>query len=309
MRHLSFAAFAHQRHGGALVTAAVIFALGIAVGAMVRPSTLPESAGSFDTARAAVASGAEPAASVGTNSHKFDLETVYPAEVVRIIDGDTFQARVLVWPGLSVDTKVRLRGIDAPELHARCTDEYAKAQAARAALETMLAAGGVTISRVESTSMAAASMLLSPPATRRTFPQRCSMVAGRAATMAAGAAVGADYWTTTGVPTLTRPMRSLTSSLNMRMQPWETKRPINFGWLVREWRIRCPRASSPPRPSDCAGSRPVLRPAGSVFAPDDRRRRPSGVTVFAADGGRARPLHAGAPDADRIADRFAAAEH
>ena len=104
--------------------------------------------GSFDTARAAVASDAEPAASVGTNSHKFDLQTVYPAEVVRIIDGDTFQARVQVWPGLSVDTKVRLRGIDAPELHARCADEYAKAQAARAALETILAAGGVTISRV-----------------------------------------------------------------------------------------------------------------------------------------------------------------
>ena len=113
-----------------------------------RPSSLPQSATSFDTARAAVASDAEPAASVGTNSHKFDLQTVYPAEVVRIIDGDTFQARVQVWPGLSVDTKVRLRGIDAPELHARCADEYAKAQAARAALETMLAAGGVTISRV-----------------------------------------------------------------------------------------------------------------------------------------------------------------
>ncbi len=85
---------------------------------------------------------------MGTNSHKFDLQTVYPAEVVRIIDGDTFQARIQVWPGLSVDTKVRLRGIDAPELHARCADEYAKAQAARAALETMLAAGGVMISRV-----------------------------------------------------------------------------------------------------------------------------------------------------------------
>ena len=148
MRHPSFAAFAHQRHGGALVTAAVIFALGVTVGAMVRPSSLPQSATSFDTARAAAASDAEPAASVGTNSHKFDLQTVYPAEVVRIIDGDTFQARVQVWPGLSVDTKVRLRGVDAPELHARCADEYAKAQAARAALETMLAAGGVTISRV-----------------------------------------------------------------------------------------------------------------------------------------------------------------
>ena len=151
MRHLSFAAaFAHQRHGGALVVAGVIFAFGVTVGVMVRPSSLPESVPSFDAGRAgaAAASGAEPAASVGTNSHKFDLQTVYPAEVMRIIDGDTFQARVQVWPGLSVDTKVRLRGIDAPELHIRCADEYAKAQAARAALETMLAAGGVTISRV-----------------------------------------------------------------------------------------------------------------------------------------------------------------
>ncbi len=148
MRHLSFAAFAHQRHGGALVVAGVIFAFGVTVGAMVRPASLPESARSFDTARAAAVSGAEPAASVGTNSRKLDLQTVSPAEVVRIIDGDTFQARVLVWPGLSVDTKVRLRGIDAAELHARCADEYAKGQAARAALETMLAAGGVTISRV-----------------------------------------------------------------------------------------------------------------------------------------------------------------
>src|SRR5208283_3936353 len=90
----------------------------------------------------------------------------------------------------------------------------------------------------------------SRPATRQTFRQHCSMAAGRAATMAAGPAVGADsddgqlrtedgllggcdafhlssvvrasssaYWTTTGVPTLTRPIRSVTSSLNMRMQP------------------------------------------------------------------------------------------
>jgi len=151
MPHPFFAAFGHRRHGGALVVAAIIFAFGVTVGALVRPSSLSESVPSFDTARqaaAAAASDAEPVASVGTNSPRFDLQTVYPAEVVRIIDGDTFQARVKVWPGLSVDTKVRLRGIDAPELHARCTDEYAKAQAARAALETILAAGGVTTSRV-----------------------------------------------------------------------------------------------------------------------------------------------------------------
>ncbi len=68
--------------------------------------------------------------------------------MLRIIDGDTFEARVRVWPGLDVDTKVRLRGIDAPELHARCADEHSKAEAARAALETLLADGGVAISRV-----------------------------------------------------------------------------------------------------------------------------------------------------------------
>ena len=66
----------------------------------------------------------------------------YPAEVVRVIDGDTFEARVRVWPGLDVNTKVRLRNIDAPELHARCADELGKAQAARAALEAMLAPAG-----------------------------------------------------------------------------------------------------------------------------------------------------------------------
>jgi len=71
---------------------------------------------------------------------------------VRTIAADkstaAFEARVRVWPGLDVDTKVRLRGIDAAELHARCADELEKAQAAKAALETILAEGGVSISRV-----------------------------------------------------------------------------------------------------------------------------------------------------------------
>ena len=34
------------------------------------------------------------------------------------IDGDTFEARVHLWPGLDLTTRVRLRGIDAPELKA-----------------------------------------------------------------------------------------------------------------------------------------------------------------------------------------------
>ena len=44
--------------------------------------------------------------------------------------------------------EVQVRNIDAPELHARCANELTRAQASRAALETMLAAGGITVSRV-----------------------------------------------------------------------------------------------------------------------------------------------------------------
>jgi endonuclease YncB( thermonuclease family) len=78
----------------------------------------------------------------------FNPQLAYPAEVLRVIDGDTFEARVRVWRGFEINTKVRLRAIDAPELHARCAREYLKAEAARAALQTILSAGGVTVSQI-----------------------------------------------------------------------------------------------------------------------------------------------------------------
>jgi endonuclease YncB( thermonuclease family) len=71
-----------------------------------------------------------------------------PADVLRVVDGDTFEARVHVWPGLDVTTKVRLRGIDAAELRARCPEERVKAEAARDALREMLAQGAVAVYQV-----------------------------------------------------------------------------------------------------------------------------------------------------------------
>lgn len=68
-----------------------------------------------------------------------------PAEVLRVIDGDTFEARVRLWPGLEMTTRVRLRGIDAPELKSACADEFDRAQVARQALEALLAEGPVAI--------------------------------------------------------------------------------------------------------------------------------------------------------------------
>src|SRR6202012_1623671 len=76
------------------------------------------------------------------------LRSGYPAEVLRILDGDTFEARVRVWPGMDITTRVRLRGIDAPEMHARCDEERRGALAARDALTRILAAGSVGISGI-----------------------------------------------------------------------------------------------------------------------------------------------------------------
>jgi endonuclease YncB( thermonuclease family) len=72
----------------------------------------------------------------------------HPADVLRVLDGDTFEARMRVWPGIEITSKVRLRGIDAPELKARCPDERTKAEAAREALRAMLAEGGVAVTHV-----------------------------------------------------------------------------------------------------------------------------------------------------------------
>lgn len=78
----------------------------------------------------------------------FAMRGYHPAEVLRVIDGDTFEARVHVWPGTDVTTRVRLRDIDAPEFKARCMEERNKAEAARDRLQALLNEGEVVITRV-----------------------------------------------------------------------------------------------------------------------------------------------------------------
>jgi endonuclease YncB( thermonuclease family) len=72
----------------------------------------------------------------------------YPAEIVRIVDGDTVEARVRVWLGVDVTALVRIRGIDAPELRGRCPGEPQAAEAARDHLAAMLAGGRVWLSEI-----------------------------------------------------------------------------------------------------------------------------------------------------------------
>ncbi len=68
-----------------------------------------------------------------------------PVDVIRTIDGDTFEARVHLWPGRDMTTRVRLRGIDAPELKAACPQELQMAEAASDALRDLLGQGEVVI--------------------------------------------------------------------------------------------------------------------------------------------------------------------
>ncbi len=143
--HLLWTGSRIRRPGGAFVAGIGLFTLGIAIGTVARPVLTKPAGASVALAAAATT---EPLQSSAPLARRLDRAIVYPAELLRVIDGDTFEARVRVWPGLDVDTKVRLRDIDAAELHARCADELAKAQAARAALASLLADGAIAVSNV-----------------------------------------------------------------------------------------------------------------------------------------------------------------
>ncbi len=70
------------------------------------------------------------------------------AVVLEVLDGDTFLAEAIVWPGHTVRVNVRIRGIDAPEMKARCDAERAAAEKARDALDSLFGEEPVAISNI-----------------------------------------------------------------------------------------------------------------------------------------------------------------
>jgi hypothetical protein len=80
----------------------VIFGLGLLAGAIIHPpagtdpfATAARERGAFSWSRYRFA--------------EFNPQAVYSAEVLRVIDGDTFEARVRIWSGFEINTRVRLR--------------------------------------------------------------------------------------------------------------------------------------------------------------------------------------------------------
>ena len=73
----------------------------------------------------------------------------YSGTVERVVDGDTLAVRVTGWLQQELTVLVRVRGIDAPELRARCASEKTQAQQAADALERLVANGAVVLTRIE----------------------------------------------------------------------------------------------------------------------------------------------------------------
>ncbi|MDB5523479.1 MAG: Nuclease (SNase-like) protein [Rhizobium sp.] len=63
------------------------------------------------------------------------------AELVSVIDGDTLMVNARPWPQQTISVLVRIRGIDTPELNAKCSKSRQLALAAKDGLAEALSAG------------------------------------------------------------------------------------------------------------------------------------------------------------------------
>jgi micrococcal nuclease len=71
-----------------------------------------------------------------------------PVDILRVIDGDTLEVRARLWPDLAMTTRLRLRGIDAPEQRGSCDRERLLAETATRRVESYVASGNWLVTDV-----------------------------------------------------------------------------------------------------------------------------------------------------------------
>jgi micrococcal nuclease len=79
-----------------------------------------------------------------------NLPDSYPATVISVLDGDTVKVKVQIWVGLYQEVKVRVRGIDTPEIHSKnCPSEKQLGLKAKTLVQTLLPEGStISLSHV-----------------------------------------------------------------------------------------------------------------------------------------------------------------
>lgn len=71
-----------------------------------------------------------------------------PARVVEVVDGDTLEVEARIWLGQAVRVRVRLAGVDAPELRGKCAAERRAAGRAKAFLAATVGDGAIVLREV-----------------------------------------------------------------------------------------------------------------------------------------------------------------
>lgn len=71
------------------------------------------------------------------------------ARVLNVYDGDTIEVLAKVWPGHQINVRVRIRGIDAPEIRSKCSSEHFAALSARNRLREFIAGKPVLLTDIK----------------------------------------------------------------------------------------------------------------------------------------------------------------
>lgn len=131
-----------------IVAVAVAAAFALGVWAQASLGLLP--AGRFEghAAPGPQADARDPGDAVPAGLPQIGSAQAWRGQVLRVVDGDTVEARIQTWPGQEVVTLVRLRGIDTPELAGACPQEKMRAEEARDALVALVGAGSIVVSEV-----------------------------------------------------------------------------------------------------------------------------------------------------------------
>ena len=73
------------------------------------------------------------------------MDQVYKGKLLRIIDGDTIEAAIFLGFNISIKKKIRIAGINTPEIRSRKESEKQKAFAAKKRLEEMFVSKDLVI--------------------------------------------------------------------------------------------------------------------------------------------------------------------